>query len=583
MAYYPDAFLEQLQSRIDLVDLIAAYVELKRSGSNMFGLCPFHNEKSPSFSVSPEKQMYYCFGCGKGGNAFQFAMDYHSYSFTEAVAWLADRAGLPLPAQDQRQQQRQREKKQQRQQADNLLQQVAQCFQQQLSGPAGTEALAYLQQRGLPDEVIHRYQLGFAPAGYGFLQQRFPEATWPELEAAGMLFRNERGFGDRFRQRIMFPIRNDKGELAGFGGRISGDGEPKYLNSPETTFFHKSSLLYGLHEHREHIRHSRQLLVVEGYMDVLALAAHQMPVAVAPLGTAISEQQLRMIFRLCDAPVFCFDGDEAGYKAAWRALERMLPLLKPEWQPRFLYLPQGEDPDSLLQQQGEAGMRRHMEEALSAVDSWLLGLRKLAGEGVEGRARMAAQAASMLSSIQDPFLREAWQDAAALRTGSRQLAVNRQLRPATRDEQMASRRMPKNRLQDRFLAALFQKPERFRELPDDACNFTLDDDELRLLYSRALSLSQFEQTAGEACAAYLQRIFPDDPHIPRWINEHPVSDLEFSSITLDMLRAWLEYAAGATGDMAEKVRIRQRLAHIRQQQRNLTEQLESERRGKHDA
>lgn len=581
MAFYPDAFLEQLQSRIDLVDLIAGHVELKRSGSNWFGLCPFHHEKSPSFSVSAEKQMYYCFGCGKGGSAFQFVMDYQGMSFPEAVEWLAERAGLALPAQDIQAQQRQRQKKQQRHQAGSLLQQVTQCYQQQLFGPAGAEALNYVRQRGLPDEIIHRYRLGFAPAGYGFLQQHFAQAQLAELEATGMLFRNERGVGDRFRQRLMFPIANDKGELVGFGGRILGEGEPKYLNSPETDFFHKSSLLYGLSEHREQIQQRKQLLIVEGYMDVLALAAHDFPVGVAPLGTAISEQQLRMVFRLCDTPVFCFDGDEAGYRASWRALERMLPLLKPEWQPRFLYLPEGEDPDSLLRQQGAAGMQKQMGEALSAVDSWLHGLRRQAGDGVEGRAQMAAQAVKMLNRIEDPFLREAWREAAAMRTGMRQLAADGRPRPVAAPA--LSRRMPDNRLQDRFLAALFQKPERFQELPDDACNFTLDDEELRLLYSRALSLSQFEQSAGQACTAYLQRIFPDDPHIPRWINEDRVSDTEFASITLDMLRAWLEYAGTTTGDMAEKVRIRQRLAHIRQQQKKLTEQLENERRGKHDA
>ncbi|MDQ6979576.1 MAG: DNA primase [Mariprofundaceae bacterium] len=581
MAYYPPDFLEQLLTRIDLVDVVAQHVELKRSGNNMFGLCPFHNEKSASFSVAIDKQMFYCFGCGKGGSAFQFLMDHDGYSFPEAVEYLAEKAGVPLPEVTPQQQQKSQQQARQRKEAGQLLQRVTDSLVKQLHQPHGAKALQYIRQRGLPQPLIERYQLGYTPAGYGFMTRSFAAAEHKELEAQGMLFAGDRGYVDRFRDRLMFPIYDQRGTVVGFGGRILGDGEPKYLNSPETSLFHKSSLLYGMFEHRDSIRQRKQLLIVEGYMDVLALAAHDLPIAVAPLGTAISEQQLQMAFRLCDAPVFCFDGDRAGYQAAWRALERMLPILRSEWTPRFLYLPEGEDPDSLLQREGGEAWMKRVAEATPALDAWLGGLRKEAGDGIEGKARMLKKAEKMLEGMSDTYLRQAWQQGVEERTGlqlQHAVATRRPIRPQ-KAQQTAVVRTLSNQVQERFMAGLLQNPLRFQELPEGACNFSLDDEGVRLLYNRALSLQGFEKYAGDACAAYLQRMFPEDNHIPRWINQDAVSDVEFSSITLDMLRAYLDYASLHTNDMGEKMRIRQRLTQVEAEQKLLSEKLETERRG----
>ena len=352
MANFPPPFLDEVLSRTDIIEIIARHVELKKSGSNMMGLCPFHNEKSPSFSVSPDKQLYYCFGCGKGGGAFQFLMDHDGYAFPEAVEYLAEKAGLEVPQTtraDPDEQARHR-------QAQDMLSKASDAFARSLRSESGSGARAYLKQRGLPEEIVRDYGLGYVPPGYGFMQKVFGEdkRTLTQLEAVGLLFKGERGYGDRFRDRLMFTIRDRRGHVVGFGGRVLGEGEPKYLNSPETAWFHKSDLLYGFSEHRDVIRKEKQLLIVEGYMDVLALAASGLKIGLAPLGTAIGERQIREIFRLHEAPVFCFDGDRAGRQAAWRALERMLPLLKAELTPQFLYLPDGEDPDSVV----EAGRRR---------------------------------------------------------------------------------------------------------------------------------------------------------------------------------------------------------------------------------
>ncbi len=570
MAHYPAAFLDQLLTRVDLVDLVARHVELKRSGNNMFGLCPFHHEKSPSFSVAIDKQMFYCFGCGKGGGAFQFLMDHDGYSFPEAVEFLAEKAGVALPEINPQQQQQAQKKAHLRVQAGSLLQRVTSCFTLQLQQAVGVKAATYLRKRGLSTALIQEYQLGFAPAGYGFMSHHFDASEHAALEEQGLLFSGDRGYVDRFRDRVIFPIADARGTVVGFGGRILDDGQPKYLNSPETDWFHKSELLYGMAQHRDHIRKRKQLLVVEGYMDVLALAAHDLPIAVAPLGTAISEHQLRLLFRMHDAPVFCFDGDRAGYQAAWRALERLLPLLKSEWQPRFLYLPDGEDPDSLLQQEGAKAWMQRVEKATPVLETWLLGLRKLAGQGVEGKARMAKKADAMLKNIDDDYLRQAWQQAAEQQTG-----IQLQ-QPMAQRSQMPMRQQPINQLHDRFMAGLMQKPARFEDLPDDACNFILDDDEVRLLYNRALSLDEY---AGDNCAGYLQSLFPDSGNIPRWINQETIGDIEFTSITLDMLRSYLEATTHQTGDMGEKMHIRQRLEQLKTEQKVLTEKLEEERRG----
>ncbi len=577
MAHFPPAFIDEVVARSDLVEIIARHVELKKSGSNLMGLCPFHHEKSPSFSVSPDKQLYYCFGCGKGGGAFQFLMEHDGYSFPEAVEHLAEKAGLEIPREHERDpvdQTRQR-------QGYELLARAADAISRALAGEQGAAARAYLQRRGLPDAIIRDYGLGYAPAGYGFMQRVFGDQprSNAQLEAVGLLFKGERGYGDRFRNRLMFTIRDRRGRIVGFGGRVLDDQEqPKYLNSPETDWFHKSELLYGFSEHRDAIRKTKQLIVVEGYMDVLALAAHGLKIGLAPLGTAIGERQIHEIFRLCDAPVFSFDGDRAGRQAAWRALERMLPLLKSELMPRFLYLPEDEDPDSLLKQEGaEAFMRRIDEQAKPVLETWLNGLKLLAGQGADGRARMAKKADAMLATMTDSYLRQAWRQEVEHATG---IALQQSRRRAPQPPQQQDQPAPEaalNAVEERFMAALMQQPARFAQLPDVAAGFFIDNSSVYQLYSRAFSIEADAEDDNTDIARQLAREYPDSQTmISRWVNQATVQDIEFESLLLDMEANDIRRRIRRELSLAEAIPMQTRLREIQQQQRILTEQMHDE-------
>ncbi len=556
MAHFPPSFLDEVLSRTDIVELISRHVQLKKSGSNFMGLCPFHHEKSPSFSVSADKQLYYCFGCGKGGGSFQFLMEHDGYSFPESVEYLAEKAGMEVPesaAPDADEQAR-------RKQALVLLEKVANQFSRVLASNEGSEGLEYFHRRKLPDELIRRYRLGFAPPGYGFLSRSIgnDEHSLAQLEAVGMMFKGDRGYADRFRARVMFPIRDRRGQVVGFGGRILDQGEPKYLNSPETSFFHKSDLLYGFSEHRDEIRKRKLLLVVEGYMDVLGLAAHGLPVGLAPLGTAISERQLREILRLDDAPVFCFDGDRAGRQAAWRALERMLPVLDAEHGPRFLYLPDGEDPDSLVQTEGaDAFVRRIENEAKPVLKTWLDGLKFLAGSGPEGRARMAKKADAMLAVMKDDYLKQAWRQEAENDTGltlKSQAAVDKKPRPKI------SSISPSIPNQEKFIAALLQKATRIGKLLSEKNKFLLDDDGLNLIYTRVLELA----AAGNGIVQSLLLEFPQEERIPLWVSQSDISDEEYEKLLLLMQERFFHRLMKKAGSLEETERCRIQWDEIRQ-------------------
>jgi len=526
MAHFPSAFLDEVLARTDLVELISLHVQLKKSGANFMGLCPFHHEKSPSFSVSADKQLYYCFGCGKGGGAFQFLMEHDGYSFPEAVEYLAEKTGLEVPKDSGPAPQEEARKKQ----ALALLDRAASIFSSALAHEQGKSAREYFQRRGLSEDIIHQYRLGYAPPGYGFMQKSFgrDDRMLAQLEAVGLLFKGDRGYADRFRARVMFPIRDRRGHVVGFGGRIMEKGEPKYLNSPETPYYHKSELLYGYWEHRETIRKDKLLVVVEGYMDVLALAAHGLPVGLAPLGTAIGERQVREILRLHAEPVFCFDGDRAGRQAAWRALERMLPVLVSEHSPRFLYLPEGEDPDSLLQKEGSKAFKERLEaEAKPILDTWIAGLRSLAGRGAEGRARMAKKADAMLAGMQDDYLKQAWRQEAEADTG---LKLKEQSKPVKATRSVSSYSSPSARNQERFLAALLQMPSRIPALLQGEDKFILDDTGLNDVYTRALELAG----ANERVVQTLLLDFPQEERIPLWASQSDISDGEYCKLLLLM-------------------------------------------------
>jgi len=574
MANFPPSFLDEVISRTDLVEIVARHVELKKSGSNMMGLCPFHNEKSPSFSVSPDKQLYYCFGCGKGGGPFQFLMEHDGYSFPEAVEYLAEKLGMEVPQDQQRKPgDEARQKK-----AYDMLEAASQAMGRALASPAGNKASAYLQQRGLSAAIIRDYGLGYTPAGYGFMNKVFGNEvrTSTQLEAVGLLFKGERGYGDRFRDRLMFTIRDRRGRVVGFGGRVLGEGEPKYLNSPETNWFHKSELLYGFSEHRDSIRKSKQLVVVEGYMDVLAMAAHDLKIGLAPLGTAIGERQIREIFRLCDSPVFSFDGDRAGRQAAWRALERMMPLLKAELTPRFLYLPDGEDPDSLLKLEGgEAFQQRMANESKPVLETWLMGLKLLAGQGADGRARMAKKADAMLSTMTDSYLRQAWQQEVERSTG---ISLQQQRRRGTTPSPEASRPVADlNKIEERFMSALMQKTERFQDLPDLARNFFVDNEGAKSLYMRAFSIIAAAEDNNTDIARQLTGEFPESQTmISRWVNQATVLDIEYESLLLDMETNDIRWRLKRGPGLSETVRLKNRMVELQDQQRKLTEPLHEE-------
>jgi len=582
MANFSPSFLDEVLSRSDVVEIVSRHVELKRSGTNLMGLCPFHHEKSPSFSVSADKQLYYCFGCGKGGGAFQFLMEHDGYSFPEAVEYLAEKAGLALPQESDADRLKSQKEASQRQKALNLVAQAADAFASQLHSEAGIKAKTYIQQRGLPEHIISDYKLGFSPDGYGFMQRTFgsDDRSLAQLEAVGLLFKGERGYADRFRGRLMFPIRDKRGDIVGFGGRSMGDDKAKYLNSPETPWYHKSDILYGLSEHRDTIRKRKMLMVVEGYMDVLALAAFDLPIAVAASGTAIGERQLREIFRLCESPIFCFDGDRAGYQAAWRALERMLPLLKPEFRPQFLYLPNGEDPDSLLQKEGRENFEHRMrEQAKPVLETWLLGLSRLAGSGVDGQARMAKKADEMLLKLSDPYLQQAWKQKVESQTGIKLQNIG-QKRAFSSPKPRAKIHAVKHFLNELFLIGLLQKPERFNLLPDEAKSFYLDNDLYNRIYTRVFSWQGSETYNNMSWARQLQTEFPEAAdQIARWMNQEPVLDIEFSSTVLDMRKALLQRQMAEASNVAERICLAKQESALSQELIKLNAAIEEQRRG----
>jgi len=572
MAHFPPAFLDEVVARADIVDIIARHVELKKSGANLMGLCPFHHEKSPSFSVSPDKQLYYCFGCGQGGGAFQFLMEHDGYSFPEAVEYLAEKAGLEVPQDSERSPVDEARQKQ----AYNMLERASGAMSRALDGEHGGKARAYLQQRGMPADIIRDYGVGYTPNGYGFMNQVFGNdaRTNSQLEAVGLLFKGDHGYGDRFRDRLMFTIRDRRGRVVGFGGRVLGEGKPKYLNSPETSWFHKSDLLYGFSEHRDTIRKTKQLVVVEGYMDVLGMAAHGLKTGLAPLGTAIGEGQIREIFRLCDSPVFSFDGDRAGRQAAWRALERMMPLLKSELTPRFLYLPDGEDPDSLLKAEGADAFQRQLDDNSKPVlETWLAGLKLLAGNGADGRARMAKKADTMLSAMTDAYLRQAWRQEVEQATGIALQQARR--RPLARTDERQQRQQPElNTIEERFLAALIQQSGRLLSLPDVATGFFVDNSAVSKLYSRAFSMKADAEDDNTDIARQLAQEYPDSQTmISRWVNQATVQDIEFKSLLLDMEANDIRRCIKRGLSLGDAIPMQARLREIQKEQRILTEQI----------
>jgi len=395
----PQTFIQELIARADVVDIVGRYVQLKKGGANFMGLCPFHGEKSPSFSVSPAKQFYHCFGCGKNGNAISFLMDHAGMSFVEAVHDLAQQYGMQVPEDEASPQDRARAKEQKEKQntLTSVLEKASEAYRRQLK--EAPRAVAYLKGRGLSGEVAKQFGLGYAPEGWRSLASVFPSYDDPLLVESGLVISNveegstEEKRYDRFRDRIMFPIRNIKGECIGFGGRVLGDEKPKYLNSPETPVFSKGRELYGLFEARAHLRDKGYALVTEGYMDVVALAQLGFPNAVATLGTACTNDHVQKLFRFTDAVVFSFDGDNAGRRAARKALDGALAFATDVRSIKFLFLPAEHDPDSFIRAHGAEAFSEYVRRA-TPLSRFLV---ESASEGcdlntAEGRAHLSSNA-----------------------------------------------------------------------------------------------------------------------------------------------------------------------------------------------
>ena len=403
----PDSFIQDLLARTDIAEVVGRYVQLRKGGANLLGLCPFHNEKSPSFTVSPTKQFYHCFGCGAHGSAITFLMEHTGAAFPEAVRALAASVGMTVPEEPRSPRQR-AETARRREEASRHTQvlEAAQAhYLKQLR--ASQAAISYLKQRGLTGEIAARFGLGWSGTDRQGLASVFGRYDEPALVEAGLVIESEDGRRyDRFRERVMFPIRNARGALIGFGGRIIGKGEPKYLNSPETSLFSKGNELYGLWEGRQAIRTEGQVVVVEGYMDVVGLAQQGIGNAVATLGTATTPQHIQKLLRASDRVVFSFDGDAAGKRAAWRALQACLPLLRDDVAIRFLFLPPEHDPDSYVRALGPEAFRACLAEA-AALSRFLLD--ELASRynlsEAEGRARCIHEARPLLATMPEGALR----------------------------------------------------------------------------------------------------------------------------------------------------------------------------------
>lgn len=460
----PREFIQLLLSRIELVDLIDSRVPLrKKSSNNYFACCPFHTEKSASFSVSQNKQFYYCFGCGAHGNAIDFLMQYDRLEFPEAVETLARQASMEIPRE-----------------AHSisrpivpshlyeLLDDVAKFYQQQLKH--SPQAIDYLKKRGLSGEIAKEFSLGFAPPGWDHVLQtlgKTPQLKQELLDTGMLIKKDDGGYYDRFRERIMFPIRDRRGRIIGFGGRILDKGEPKYLNSPETSIFQKGHELYGLYHAQQMNRQLSRVIIVEGYMDVIALFQHGVTYAVATLGTATTTTHLQRLFRHTPEIVFCFDGDQAGRTAAWRALLVTLPIMHDEIQVRFMFLPDGEDPDSLIRKEGQQGFENRIENASMLSHFFFQSLASQSNlTSMDGRARFIKLATEHIDQMPEGIFRSLMLEELAkrARTDIKQLKPHKEQNTPSRSLKQNARPPSALRLaitllvQQPALAKLIDKP-----------------------------------------------------------------------------------------------------------------------------
>ncbi len=540
----PPSFIQELLHRTDIVDLIDGYVTLKKAGGNYTACCPFHSEKTPSFSVSPSKQFYHCFGCGQHGSAITFMMEYSGMGFIDAVKDLAAKAGLQMP---EREAGKGFSGGQETHRISNLTEvmaQAAQYYRDQLK--VSPKAIEYLKNRGLSGEIAQKFGIGYVPNGWQNLEAIFKDYNHADLQTAGLVIKNEQGNTyDRFRDRIMFPIVNQKGEIIAFGGRVIGADEPKYLNSPETPLFEKGREVFGLPQARLALREKNTAIVVEGYMDVVALAQHGISNSVATLGTATTATHVQKLLRQVDRIVYCFDGDQAGRKAAWRALENSLEALPEQKTISFVLLPESEDPDSYVRKHGKAAFEQLISEATPLSEFML---RTLASQcdmtSSEGRTKLLVDATPLLNKLQSPLLRLQIAKRLSEISGFSQADVEQQckLKPVAKAAPTpVSRPVPS--LLKPLLRLLLQKPDLARRLPvnlvDDVlpearavkslCELILSTNDTIPDYVSLIELlrgSEDEKTFRDAAGEIMRQPFADD-----------LIDLEFDGILERLVEA----------------------------------------------
>jgi len=448
----PQNFIDDLISRLDIVDVVSARTRLKKAGKNYSACCPFHNEKTPSFTVSPDKQFYYCFGCGATGSAVKFVMEFDGLDFPDAVEKLAGDLNIEVPREGTQQQNREPQYRE----LHALTQKAADFFEQQLrTSKDKDKAINYLKDRGLSGKAAKFFSIGYAPPGWDNLQNTLAPGekndstnnkTIKQLISCGMTIEKEDGRTyDRFRDRVMFPIRNVKGQVIAFGGRVLGDEKPKYLNSPETPIFHKGQELYGLYEARKIRQKLTRMVIVEGYMDVVALAEFGIHYAVATLGTATSEHHIRRLFKVVPEIIFCFDGDKAGRTAALRAMETVIPALQDGLQARFLFLPDGEDPDTIVRKEGKEVFEKRLDNSKHLPEFLFEKIKEQVDfDTLDGKARFGQLAAPLISRLPTGMLKELMQQQLAQETGIKQEILAKLLPTETEkpNQHRASRQQP---------------------------------------------------------------------------------------------------------------------------------------------
>lgn len=554
----PESFIQELLNRVDIVEVIDKAVPLKKAGANYSACCPFHNEKSPSFTVSPTKQFYHCFGCGAHGSALSFLMEYNGLSFVEAIHDLARQVGMIVPQEQRDPNQPAPASKAVLLSLQETLQQAANYYKAELK--KSPRAIDYLKARGLSGQVAAKFQIGYAPAGWQNLQTVFPQYDAEPLETAGLVVQNEQGRRyDRFRDRIMFPIHNQKGEVIGFGGRvINPEDSPKYYNSPETPVFQKGHELYGLFMARRAIRDAGRVLVVEGYMDVVALAQYGIEYAVAALGTATTPFHIAKLMRQTDEIVFSFDGDKAGRTAAWRAVMNALPAIKDGVKLRFLFLPAEHDPDSFVREFGKEAFEAEMDKAMPLSQYIIQHLSEhnpLASQ--EDKVQFLNDAESILKQIQAPryamLLRKKVAEMTGLAGGEMQRMLKLPNPAKTQQKALRQRARTPLSLHVRLALMLLMRPQWAKlELLDQITGESDEEQMLRVMVKAAMAKPESRPVV------LLQMI---TPYISEGLRHQLHRELSLLDETLDFT---LEFEGACTqlSDMALMAREKSLLGQL---------------------